>query len=135
MAYFDWNDNLSVGVDLFDSHHKKLIDLINELHEAMASGKGMDKVKSTVTELARYTKYHFAEEERQMKAANYSGLSAQIKEHAAFVAQVEDFMAKLDAGSVTISMGVMSFLRNWLTSHIQKTDKQYTPTLAAKKIA
>ncbi len=135
MAYFDWNSNLSVGVDLFDAHHKKLIDLINELHEAMASGKGIEKVKTTVTELARYTKYHFAEEERRMQQENYPALDAHIKEHRAFVTQVEDFIAKLEAGSVTISMGVMSFLRNWLTSHIQKTDKQYSAVLADKKVA
>lgn len=35
MAFFGWNDNLSVGVQACDDDHKKLIDMLNRLYEGM----------------------------------------------------------------------------------------------------
>ncbi|MBE9528730.1 MAG: hemerythrin family protein [Proteobacteria bacterium] len=135
MAYFEWNNDLSVGVDLFDSHHKKLVSLINELHNAMSNGKGKEVVADTVVELAMYTEYHFAEEELRMARANYPGLEAHKLEHAAFTRQVVDFIARLDAGSATLSIKMMRFLSHWLCAHIKKTDKKYAVAITNTKVA
>lgn len=35
MALFNWNQSYSVEIDKFDNHQKKIIDLINNLHESM----------------------------------------------------------------------------------------------------
>lgn len=40
MSLIQWDDNLSVNISTFDNQHKKLILMINELHEAMAQGQG-----------------------------------------------------------------------------------------------
>ena len=48
MPFMEWNDDLSVGVDLFDEHHKVLIGLINELYETMGTNAGTKSVKRTV---------------------------------------------------------------------------------------
>jgi len=132
MAYFNWNDGLSVGVDTFDAHHKKLVDLINGLHEAMGEGKGRDKVGSILKELARYTVYHFSEEENRMKLHGYPGYQHHKDEHERFVAKVTGFIEKLNDGNLSLSISVMNFLRDWLTSHIQKTDKQYSSFFSTK---
>lgn len=42
MTYITWNNELSVGNAFIDKDHHKLIDFINELHDAMAQGKGKD---------------------------------------------------------------------------------------------
>lgn len=42
MAFINWSDKLSVGVQQMDMQHKRLVELINELYEAMNSGKGND---------------------------------------------------------------------------------------------
>lgn len=135
MSYFEWSSDLSVKVETFDNHHKKLVDLLNMLHSAMAKGQGKEKVAGIITELANYTKYHFAEEERQMKIYNYSGYEQHRKEHEAFVKKVEEFAAKLEAGSVALSVSVLNFLRDWLSSHILKTDKQYSILFSSNRVA
>lgn len=42
MPLITWSDTLSVKVQQFDDHHKKLIELINQLFNAMMGGKGKD---------------------------------------------------------------------------------------------
>ncbi|MGI6102630.1 MAG: hypothetical protein ACOYET_09155 [Bacillota bacterium] len=39
MALIQWSDELSVGVRELDAQHQRLIQMINELNEAMLQGK------------------------------------------------------------------------------------------------
>lgn len=71
MALITWNENYSVKVKQFDDQHKKLIDMINELHDAMKVGKGKDVMEKILAGLIQYTVTHFANEERLMKQHNY----------------------------------------------------------------
>ena len=45
MAIMAWNDDYSVKVGKWDTHHKKIIDAINKLHDAMAVGKGKEALE------------------------------------------------------------------------------------------
>jgi hypothetical protein len=47
-----WGQSLSVGVSQFDDQHKKLIDLINRLHEAMKTGNSKDALGDFLQSLA-----------------------------------------------------------------------------------
>ena len=67
MPLITWTDELSVSVKDLDSQHQKLFDLVNELHEAMRSGKGKEAVGSILNRLADYTKTHLFYEERLMR--------------------------------------------------------------------
>ena len=71
MALITWNDVYSVKVKQFDDQHKKLIDLVNQLHDAMKVGKGGQVIGDVLKALIDYTGSHFAAEERLMKLYNY----------------------------------------------------------------
>ena len=51
MAFFEWDDNYSVGVAEIDQQHQRLIGLINELHEAMTQGSSRNALVSAIDEL------------------------------------------------------------------------------------
>ena len=51
MAFFEWDDSFSVGVAELNRQHQRLIDLINELYEAMQQGQGRNTLTSAVNEL------------------------------------------------------------------------------------
>lgn len=135
MALFEWKGEFSVSVPKFDDHHKKLINLINELHEAMLKGKQQGVIGKILNSLADYTKYHFAEEEKLMVAYKYPGLVEHRAQHDAFVDKVRDCITKYETGKLAISLEVMNFLRDWLKGHILQTDKKYTAFFAEKKVA
>ncbi len=129
MAYFDWTPALSVGVKTFDEQHKKLIDLINTMHEAMKSGHGRDRLDLTLEELKKYTVYHFEAEEQAMTQHGFPNLEAHRKEHEKLVSQVRDMdISREDVTTVDI----MEFLKRWLTDHILGTDKKYSSFLNSK---
>ena len=70
MAFLNWSENYSVGIEKIDRQHKKLVSFLNELYEAMQSGKGKDVLGKVLADLVFYTKTHFATEEQLM--AQYS---------------------------------------------------------------
>ena len=124
MALITWSNMLSTGVSEQDTQHKKLIDLINQLNDAMQAGKGNDVMGKVLAELVNYTVFHFGYEEKLMALHKYEDSPAHKAEHAKFVQTAGDLKKKFDSGSAVISVEIMNFLRDWLTSHIMKTDKK-----------
>jgi hemerythrin len=135
MALITWNDSYSVKVKQFDEQHKKLIDLINQLHDAMKVGKGGQVLGDILKALIDYTGNHFAAEERLMKLYSYPEYEQHKKEHNQLVQKVLDVQKKLQEGSAPISQAVLTFLKEWLVNHIQGNDKKYGPFMNGKGVA
>jgi len=134
MAIFSWDDTLSVKVRQFDDQHKKLVDLINQLHDAMKVGKGKDVLGKTLKSLADYTQSHFTAEELLMRQHNYPNFEKHKKEHNQLILQVSDLQKKLQEGSMVLSQEVFVFLKEWVVKHIQVMDKEYGPYLHSKGV-
>lgn len=128
---FTWNESYSVKVAICDSQHKKLFEIINELADAMRSGRGQDVVSKTVTELLDYTNTHFQQEEALLKKTNYPQLAPHQEQHRKFVADIEALQKQPKQGHAANSVQVLNLLRDWLLNHIQKVDKQYSEYLNA----
>ncbi|MCL1992806.1 MAG: bacteriohemerythrin [Spirochaetes bacterium] len=134
MAFVDWEDSLGVKIPEFDSAHKKLIGMINSLHEAMKQGKGKDALAGLVKDLSNYTKEHFSQEEGFMQKYEYSGLAAQMEAHKKFVDKVTEIQKDLEDGKPAMAVDVLDFLKNWLVEHIKVTDAKYSAELAGKPL-
>jgi len=124
-----WTDSLKVNVKSIDKQHKRLVDLINDLHQAMRNGKSNEEMGFILDELVDYTNVHFRDEEKLMEDAGYSDLENHKKVHEKLVQQVVDFQKKFHDGNTTISMEIMEFLKDWLLNHINGTDKQYAASM------
>ncbi len=134
MALLTWSDKFSVQVRQFDEEHKQLMNLINQLHDAMKAGQGKQVIGDVLNGLIEYTRRHFAAEDRLMKAQGYPGYENHKKEHNQLTMTVMDFQKGFAEGSAILSQTVMTFLRDWLTNHIQGVDKEYGPFLNGKGI-
>ncbi len=76
MALMQWNDSLSVNIKEVDDQHKKLVAIINELHDAMRAGSGNAVLGNIFSKLTQYVASHFATEEKLMSTHNYPGYLA-----------------------------------------------------------
>jgi hemerythrin-like metal-binding protein len=127
MALIKWNQSFSVGVQSIDKQHTVLFDSLNELHASMMSGQAQNMTGPLLKKLLDYTRNHFSEEEKMMAAAKYPGLTEHQAKHRILVKQVEEYAARYEKGEITLNLHLLNFLRDWLTNHIQKTDKEYGP--------
>jgi hemerythrin len=121
----EWSPALSVNVKQFDDQHKKLVNMVNDLHDAMKIGKGNEVLGKILDGLISYTASHFADEERLMTTHAYPGFSAHKVEHEKLVKQVLELQQKFRSGQPILTNNVMTFLKDWLVKHIQGDDKKY----------
>ena len=135
MALLTWNDSYSVKVKQFDDQHKKLVDMINKLHDAMKVGKGTESSKEILGSLVSYTQTHFNDEEKLMKQHGYPYYEQHKKEHNQLVMKVADVKKLIDEGKMLISQELMQFLKDWLVKHIQGEDQKYGPFLNSKGVS
>lgn len=134
MAFVDWKPEYSVGNAEIDEQHRRLVGLINQLHDAMKAGGRHEDLMKIMNELVSYTRYHFAHEEKLMQRAGYPDLAAHQRTHRAMVEQVEKLRQEAGTSRAGFSIKLMGFLKSWLTDHILGSDMKYAPSLRAAKV-
>jgi len=130
---FPWTNSLVIGFPEIDKQHKKLVGLVNQLHQALKAKKGAAESEKILDELAKYTVTHFAYEEELFESHGYPKTEEHKKIHKELVEKVTSFQKDLKSGKAGISMELMYFLTDWLKGHIMKTDMEYAPYIKGKK--
>jgi len=126
MAYFEWTDELSVNVGAIDTQHKKLVEMINSLNEAMLAKKGREMQKTTIDAMVDYAATHFKLEEGYMAKFKYPGYDAHKIEHDAFTKTALELKTRAEQKGFSVTLEIMGFLKDWLQNHIMGTDKKYS---------
>jgi two-component system NtrC family sensor kinase len=131
MAILNWNNQLVLGIESVDKQHKHLIDLTNQLDEAVVIGADRDTIINIVNSLIDYTVYHFQHEEQLMSAAKFNPTIYAIHEaeHKEFVAKMIVVQREVQADINALSEDLMDYLVNWLCHHILITDKRMALSL------
>src|SRR5512140_1784319 len=125
MAFLTWQPDYDTGINIMDQQHHRIVDLINQFHDAMSVGKGKEKAGTVLDALVHYTQSHFAAEEALMAQHGYPELDAHRKKHHDLLAEVQRFREQQQAGKIGINLSIATFLSNWLVQHIQGTDRKY----------
>lgn len=124
MAYFEWADDMVIDGGPIDGDHRKLVDLVNALHTATTDGRGADVIEGIMRELLDYTTAHLRREESLMASVGFPHLERHKMGHDHFVAQLEDLRGKFESGSITVAAQLSTVLRDWLSLHIRRSDKE-----------
>ena len=130
--YIPWSEDLSVGLEEIDEQHKILINLINRLfNEAILKRADKSLISDILDELIQYTIVHFAVEESLFRIFDYPDSEAHQEHHDQLKNEVVSFRKKFQDGT-PIDIELMGFLKKWITLHIMKDDKKYTPFFLEK---
>jgi len=130
--YVEWKDEYSVGAELLDADHKKLLGLINNLQTAVHYQTGDEFEKEALDNVIDYTKYHFAREEQMMKEAGYKDFEAHKQEHQKMILKIDALVMEYNLQGHEVLKEITLFLKNWLVSHINGTDQAYSSLLKDK---
>ena len=129
-----WSETLSVGIASIDEQHKILVGLINDLYKEMRSGSGKEAVGGTLERLVAYTADHFKYEEKLFREHNYAEQKGHQDLHNKLVGQVVQFQQEFINGEKDVSLELMEFLKEWLLTHIKKSDMAYSSFLQSKGV-
>ena len=136
MALIEWCDSYSIGIKSVDEQHQQLVSLINRLNTAIADGECSSVVADILEGLTQYTRIHFAYEEKLFDLHGYPDSDAHKNKHEKLLARVEQFKQDFSYDPTSaLSLELMQFLTQWLTGHIQGSDKEYAPFLLDKGIS
>lgn len=133
MSALQWTPKLSVGVEALDADHRKLIDMMGRLRQAMDEGRDGEMIGTIIDEMIEYTRYHFATEERLLRMVRYPDLERHQELHAQLVTRVQEFRERLCRRPESFrTLEVYDFLSEWLVRHIIGEDIKDKPYLEAK---
>lgn len=120
---FVWDDKYQVGISEIDQDHKGLVNLINDLYEAMQDGSGGAMLLPIFSALKHYTENHFAREEAYMVECDAPGQEKHLQAHKLMVNKLAELESRHRQGEAAISLQTLTFLRDWLKDHIYIVDK------------
>jgi hemerythrin-like metal-binding protein len=121
-----WDESFSVNVAEIDAQHQTLFDLINKLYEAMKKGLGKEVLPKIIDELFNYVEKHFSTEEKYFDRFGYQETESHKLEHYNFLKKVSEFKKSYENGEIALTIDVITFLQNWLVTHIKVVDKKYS---------
>ncbi|HEY3311340.1 MAG TPA: bacteriohemerythrin [Anaerolineales bacterium] len=123
MPILTWSDSYSVDDPAIDLQHKKLIDLINNLHDHIYDGGEI--IGKTLDALIVFARDHFVLEENLMAQMNFPGLKAHQEEHDFFVGKIFEMQTDYREGKIAMSQPMLEFLEEWPLKHICTMDGEY----------
>ena len=137
MSKIEWDESLSIGVDLIDEQHKMLLQRLNDLSKAIEETHGEGGIVQTLDFLIDYTDFHFSDEEKCMDEHDYPGLENQKKQHEEFRVALKHMVEDYEYEGVTraLTTSVNVFLHNWLINHIKGVDHKLGEFLREKGAA
>ena len=130
-----WSEALASGDRAPDVQHKYLIEIINELAEAIETGQAAQSLRKILNLLQYYTEWHFGREEMCMDRRNCPMAGANKAAHQCFLKIFQDFAAeyKQSGGSDDIARRMYATLTDWLVNHIQAVDASMVNTVDASQ--
>jgi two-component system, NtrC family, sensor kinase len=133
MEAFAWDQRFITGIEIVDAQHKRLVDIINRLGDAMLAGDPMSEGRLQILflELSGYAREHFADEEQLMRDAGLDPrhIDAHTRHHHQFVEQLAS-MWRARAAMKNPAETLFGFLSAWLAFHILGEDQSMARQLA-----
>lgn len=125
MEIIKWNKSISVNNLSIDSQHKRLIELTNDLILQSNAKANSSIINESLSELLKYTREHFRDEENLLKEHNYPKLEEHKKSHERFIYKIAMFCKDVIDGKDNVTEEMIKFLVDWLLKHTSVEDQDY----------
>jgi len=131
----EWNNRLLLNVPLIDIQHKKLVQLVNNLH--LASLQSPEIANSAFIQAAYrvvdYVSYHSTIEEKMMLLMEYPEYSIHKKEHENFIREILIDTQTSSSEKNIVPNRYVEYLWDCKLSHIRAHDKNLAEYIKSVK--
>jgi hemerythrin len=123
-----WTESFDTKIELVDTQHKKLFELLNRLSDSFVAGMPeRAMVDAILKELMAYADKHFVDEELLMLHSHLDARHVNVHrmEHKSFMYDVQNMYEHLctEDDLQEVSEKLLSFITSWLTYHILGIDQ------------
>ncbi|HPD57708.1 MAG TPA: bacteriohemerythrin [Smithellaceae bacterium] len=118
-----WETKYSVYDDNLDRQHQYLFEITNQMIDEYEEGK--DDCREILAKLVSYISEHFKAEQHVMMKMRFWAYDKHEKEHQKFIEKVEEFINACRENPEGINFEILSFLQDWLSTHIANYDLKY----------
>jgi hemerythrin-like metal-binding protein len=133
METFVWDQRFVTGIDIVDQQHRRLVDIINRVGDALLAGDHMSEGRMQILflELSGYAREHFSDEEQLMRDAGLDPrhIDAHTRHHHQFVEQLAS-MWRARGAMKNPAETLYGFLSAWLAFHILGEDQSMARQIA-----
>lgn len=123
MKRLQWDDSLSVGVYLIDKQHMELVDLINNIADALETGAGKRTVSTLIRRFYDYTTTHFHAEESLMDHETYPDYFEQVRQHLDCSMKALEFHRRFSMEDEFDLEAFYTYIATWFLDHTSGIDK------------
>jgi hemerythrin len=123
MSLIQWEKSFTIGHEKIDGEHKKLFDIAAKLNKYKNDSK---RIVQVIKELADYTNFHFANEEKFMNSINYEYFDEHKKLHKELVKSLNSTikeMVTLPREEIIYKLNVL--VNKNIVQHILIEDKKF----------
>lgn len=124
--FIEWQKRFSVNIKFIDSQHHVLVNLINDLYDAILKGQTYSQIGEILDRVVAYSDKHFSDEEDMLRKYEYSNFDHHKDGHSIFVNQISYYKEKFQKDPFSVSLGLLHYLKHWLLKHILEEDMQYS---------
>jgi hemerythrin-like metal-binding protein len=119
----EWNDQLHLGHEALDDHHKRMVNAANLLYVAHRAGT-REAVLHHLHALIAASAEHFLFEEELMNRVKYPKALVHTEHHGEVLAELNRFFDRAIAENLRDADKVLAFLRDWLSHHLVTFDRE-----------
>lgn len=124
-----WEKEQQLGVATIDSEHALQGRLVAVLREAVETGREQAVIAEMLRRLEDTSNVHFMSEELMMRLDAYDQYGFHVEEHRKLLAQLAEVRARFESNPATDLLPMISWVEEWLTSHIKGMDRRFTESL------
>lgn len=116
----------NVNISIIDEDHRKFIDIANKAIVAKQHNKNTEQIEEILNEMIDHALNHFKTEEKYMIDSNYPEYQYHKEEHLDFSFRTISYLKRVVSGDYQIANEILEYLKQWLSRHIQVSDKKHT---------
>lgn len=120
-----WKADLTVYSNFLDDQHKRLFEMVNDLHASFQEGQLPAAGDGAFNDLLGFFRTHFNTEEIMMQATSYPHVGEHISVHTQMLDDMHRIVGELADGSRNLSEGLFMHISKWISDHLRDHDTRF----------
>jgi len=134
MPIVSWKDEYLINVEEIDIQHRKMVDLVNNLHASVEARVDKSELEKLLIELVEYTRMHFSTEEKFMLQNADPSFNVHSNEHKSLLRHLDHLVATVANGQQPTFFSDYDISSDWMIAHITEHDKKMGSYLNSKGV-